>query len=150
MFALCATVAGCSSPLQLTQAQLNAIETREVDADLGQTFNAASGALFDMGYIIIMSDRNAGLLTGTKSNSRRADRCWVSPYIEGDVYAVSIQVRELTSKLSAVRVKTSYNGAPVVDKKVIDQIWVLMQRQVLMKEPISSLVETSATTDNSK
>jgi hypothetical protein len=59
-------------------------------------------------------------------------------------------VRELTSKLSAVRVKTSYNGAPVVDKKVIDQIWVLMQRQVLMKEPISSLVETSATTDNSK
>jgi hypothetical protein len=127
---------GCSSAPKYTQAQLNAIESREVDADVAATFNAASGALFDAGYTIAMSDRQAGLITGTKADSKQSERIWISAGIEDVHFAVSIQIREAGPKRSIVRVKTSVNGEPRVDKKAIDEIWVLMQRQVLMKEPL--------------
>jgi hypothetical protein len=129
---------GCiaSSQLHLSQAQLNAIETREVDASMNETYNAASGALFDAGYTIAMSDRQGGLLTGTKAHDRSADRFWVSPYIEDTKFAVSIQIRETGPKFCTIRIKTSINGEPKVDKKAIDELWLLMQRQVLMKEPL--------------
>ena len=127
---------GCNSSPKYSQAQLNSIETREVEADFSTTFNAASGALFDAGYTIAMSDREAGLLTGTQAVDRSAQRFWVSVYIEDTKFAISIQVREETSNLCTVRVKLSRNGQPFVDKEAIDKIWVLMQRQVLMKEPI--------------
>ncbi len=130
--------AGCSSTPKYSQAQLNSIETREVEADFNKTFNAASSALFDAGYTISMSDRQAGLLTGTQAVDRSADRFWISRYIEDTKFAISVQVREQSSNMCAIRVKMSRNGQPFVDKEAIDEIWVLMQRQVLMKEPLES------------
>jgi len=121
----------------LSQAQLNAIETRDVDAGFNDTFSAATGALFDAGYTISMSDRQAGLVTGTRSVDRSRQRRFTQdPTIEDTDYAVSILVRDLGQTRSAVRVKTSVNGQPVVDKQAIDQIWHLMQRQVLMTAPL--------------
>jgi len=128
---------GCSSSQHYSQAQLNAIETREVDAGINETYNAASGALFDAGYTIAMSDRQGGLLTGTRVCDRSKARFWISPYIEDTRFAISIQIRETTPKSCTVRIKTSVNGASKVDKNAIDQLWTLMQRQVLMKEPLS-------------
>jgi allophanate hydrolase subunit 2 len=69
--ALLLLVTACSSfpgvdPEDLTQSQVNTIETRVVEASLDETFTAASHALFDAGYQIAMSDRTGGLLTGTK------------------------------------------------------------------------------------
>ncbi len=139
-FSVILFLTGChrNSSNELSQAQLNAIETREVDASINETYNAASGALFDAGYTISMSDRAGGLLTGTKAHDRSSQRLWVSPYIEDTKFAVSIQIREIAPNSCTVRVKTSINGAPKVDKKAIDQLWTLMQRQVLMKEPLSN------------
>ena len=134
---------GCNASNQLSQAQLNAIETREVDANINETYNAASGALFDAGYTIAMSDRQGGLLTGTKAIDRSSDRFWVSPYIEDTKFTVSMQIRETSPKVCTVRIKTSRNGASKVDKKAIDELWVLMQRQVLMKEPLPSIESKS-------
>ncbi|MBN2272478.1 MAG: hypothetical protein JXN61_17835 [Sedimentisphaerales bacterium] len=140
---LCLSATGCSTTPRYSQAQLNAIETREVEANLNETFNAASGALFDAGYTISMSDREAGLLTGTQGESKSAERFWISPYIQDTQFAVSIQVREIAEKRSSVRIKTSKNGEPRVNKKAIDAIWILMQRQVLMKEPMKEAVVRS-------
>lgn len=137
-------MSGCGAFLKppLTQAQLNAIETRDVDAGFDETFNAASGALFDAGYIISMSDRQGGLITGTKSTDRSRQRRWLADQtIEDTDYAVSILVREDTGDRCSVRVKTSVNGQPRVDKRAIDQIWVLMQRQVLMTAPLAAAPE---------
>ncbi len=127
---------GCVSTPRYTQAQLNAIETREVEANLDETFNSASGALFDAGYTISMSDRQAGLLTGTKAKDMTAARFWYGTYIPDISFATSIQVRQTEPKRCSVRIKTSRNGEPQTDKKAIDELWVLMQRQVLMKEPL--------------
>jgi hypothetical protein len=129
---------GCAST-QLTQAQLNAIETRDVDASMSETFSAASNALFDAGYTIAMSDRQGGLLTGKKSQDKTSERIWVSPYIKDTEFTISMQVREIGPKRCAVRVKTAINGEQQVDQKAVDQIWTLMQRQVLMKEPLSDM-----------
>ena len=134
-------MAGCGvfAKPQLSQAALNAIETRDVDADFDETFNAASGALFDAGYIISMSDRQGGLITGTKSIDRsRQRRFFNDKAIEDTHFAVSILVRETEMARCAVRVKTSINGQPRVDKHAIDAIWVLMQRQVLMSAPLAA------------
>jgi hypothetical protein len=139
---------GCNESNQLSQAQLNAIETREVDADMSETYNAASGALFDAGYTIAMSDRQGGLLTGTKAIDRSSDRFWISHSIEDTKFVVSMQIRETTPKVCTVRIKTSKNGVPEVDKKAIDELWILMQRQVLMKEPLSTSDPTSTTIHN--
>lgn len=130
---------GCGSsgqsPTSYTQAELNAIETRDVDADMQKTFDAASGALFDAGYTIAMSDRSAGLLTGQKGKDNTAARIWISPFITDTRYVISVQLKSISAVQTAVRVKASINGEPIVDKSAIDQIWVLMQRQVMMKEP---------------
>lgn len=130
------SVNGCSSSPTLTQAQLTAIETREVDATLGDTFTAASSALFDAGYTISMSDRQGGLLTGTKAKDNSSARFWISPAIRDTQFAISIQMRESGYRRTSVRIKTSMNGEPKVDEEAIDEIWVLMQRQVLMSEPV--------------
>jgi hypothetical protein len=133
----CIVGAGCGGGQKLTQAQLNAIETREVDATLEATFAAATGALFDAGYTVAMSDRQAGLLTGQKGKDRTMDRIMWSPSIADDRFTISISMRSIDASRTAVRIKTSVNGEPKVNKKAIDQIWTLMQRQVLMKEPLS-------------
>lgn len=127
---------GCQTTPKYTQAQLNAIETREVDASFDETFNAAASALFDAGYTISMSDRQSGLISGQAGKDKSAERIWISPYIADSTFIASMQIRPISQNLCSVRIKMSANGEPRVDKKAIDNIWNLMQRQVLMKEPV--------------
>jgi len=131
--------AACSGPGKrpdrYSQAQLNAIETREVDASMDETYRAASGALFDAGYTILQSDRDAGLLTGEREVDRTAERIFISGWIKDTKYRMSIHVRETAPKRCDVRIKLSVNGQARVHKETVDEIWKLMQRQVLMKEP---------------
>jgi hypothetical protein len=131
-------VTACATPEHYTQAQLNALETRIVEADFTDSFNAASGALFDDGYIITMSDREGGLITGHQTKQPTAWEQFWGPY---PVYAsmeMSIQVRESGPQRCFVRVKTATNGATRLDREAIERIWILMQRQVLMIEPPAS------------
>ena len=135
-----ALLAGCntgSNMNQYTQAQLNALTTRTVEADLDETFKAASNALFDAGYTIAMSDRQGGLLTGEKAKDQSAKRFWVDPNARDTQFVMSIQMREQSSVQTDIRVQTSRNGTPYVDDVAIRHLWVLMQRQVLMKEPLA-------------
>ena len=132
--------AGCSGSNvnRYTQAQLNAIETRVVDAGLDETFQAASNALFDAGYTISMSDRAGGIITGYQGKDNTAARIWVSPLIQDTRFIASIQMRSSGARTTDVRIKTSRNGEPYVNEKAINELWTLMQRQVLMKEPTAA------------
>jgi len=127
-------LSACQTAPTYSQAALNAIETRNVDASTEDTFSAASGALFDSGYTIAMSDRAAGLLTGSRAKDNSSTRRFWNPAVEDVRFLLSVQIRSVDSKRSVVRIKTSVNGEPTVDKEAIDKIWVLMQRQVLMTE----------------
>ena len=133
------TLTACtSSGPMYTQAQLNALETREVDAGLPETFSAASNALFDAGYTISMSDREGGLLTGTRAIDRSVQRFWLNRKIENVNFTISIMIRAINSERCSTRVKTAVNGSQRVDERAIDEFWMLMRRQVLMKKPLAS------------
>lgn len=128
---------GCQSPApKLSQAQMNALETREVEASFDDTYRAASNAMFDAGYTIAMSDKSAGLLTGSRAKDRSADRMWVDRSIRDTLFLLSMQITSIDSKNCSVRVKTSVNGEARVNPQAINELWVLMQRQVMMKEPL--------------
>jgi hypothetical protein len=135
MAAAVLAAAGCQSQPVYTQAQLNAIETRVVEADFDETFSAASGALFDAGYIITMSDREGGLVTGGQTKKTSGWEVWFGSGVYYRNLAVTIQVRESGPDRCRVRVKTAVDGQTRVNKEAIDEIWVLMQRQVLMSAP---------------
>ncbi len=130
---------GCVTTSNLhrySQAQLNAIESRIVDAELEETYQAATNALFDAGYTIQMSDRVGGIVTGYRGKDNSAARFWVSPLIRDTQYLISIQMRKISARQTNTRVKTSTNGEPYVNEDAINEIWKLMQRQVLMKAPM--------------
>ncbi len=138
-----AYIGACASQPKYTQAQLNSIETREVDASFDETYSAAANAIFDAGYTIAMSDRASGLITGEAGKDNSSARIWVSPAIADSQFRISMQIRAIDGRRTSVRIKTSTNGEPVVDKKAIDKIWTLMQRQVLMKEPAAIELQQS-------
>ena len=133
------SIGACTTPQKYSQAQLNAIETRDVDADLDETFKAASNALFDAGYTISMSDRQGGLLTGIRTDDKSKARFWWSESIEDVEFTISVMMREYDSTRCAVRIKTSVNGTQKLDENAIDVFWRLMQRQVLMHEPLANV-----------
>jgi hypothetical protein len=128
------SLGGCTQP-SYTQAQLTAIETREVEADFRRSYDAASAALFDSGYMLVMSDFAGGLLTGEKQTDRTAARIWLNSAAKNTIYITSVHVRQVSAGRCAVRIKMSINGVSQVDKEEVDRLWVLMQRQVLMKSP---------------
>ena len=138
ILALCLVLIGCAGQPKYTQAQLNALETREIDADTDAAFTAASHALFDSGYTITMSDRMGGLLTGSKRHDNKRDRLFVKRSERWTEFSLSVQVRGVNPALSAVRVKTATNGEPRVDTRAIDEFWILMQRQVLINQPVQT------------
>jgi hypothetical protein len=125
---------GCATQPKYSQAQLNAIEVRIVEASFDDTYTAAANALFDAGYIIGMSDKDAGLITGGQTRmlgfweAMAAD----APY---QSLVMSIQIVEESENRCRVRVKTQISGITVVNREAVDAIWVLMQRQVLMSTP---------------
>ncbi|MHC4548165.1 MAG: hotdog family protein [Planctomycetota bacterium] len=130
--------AGCTTgrpSSHYTPAQLAAIETREVNAGFDATFRAAAEALFDAGYTVALSDRKGGLLTGSRRTQPGEGTVAWSPVFRGDLVHVSVLVRQVAPERCTVRLKLSVKGQARVHERMIDRLWVLMQRQVLMKEP---------------
>lgn len=137
---LCVLFTGCASSGNLhkyMQSQITAITPRSVDADMDRTFRAATSALFDAGYTILVSDREAGILTGHKGDSRAAERFWISPAMEDVDFRVSIMLSEDGYQQTKARVSMSQNGEQLIDEEAVDQLWTLMRRQVLIQDPVS-------------
>lgn len=147
-------LAGCAER-RLTATQMDALQVRLVEASPERTYVAATSALLDAGYVIRVSDGEAGLLTGEKRvDTPVATNVAVivlstvltlghgATDVPPSYHAVSIQVLPGTSGRSSVRVRPFLNGQPAgcdtpdaEGRKTIDELWNLMQRQVLMKEP---------------
>ncbi len=125
--------AGCSTsgPI-LSPAEVNALEMREVDAGVAETFATASGALLRAGYDISLSDERGGLIVGRRSAEALAGE----PGADADS-AVSISIRRSGSNRSAVRIKTWIGDSRELDRGAIDEIWTLMQRRVLLNAPLA-------------
>ncbi len=144
---------GCAAPPPMTQSQMDAAQVRQVEAAPDRAFNAASGALIDAGYQVHVSDGEAGLLTGEKREDPAVAANVAVMVVTAlltnapmDIppayHAVSIQVLPGSEGRSSVRIRPFLNGLAcpcdqedAAGRATVGQIWELMQRQLLMKEP---------------
>ena len=145
-----AFLSGCVTTGSRTmgQAAIKNFETRTVDASINAVFTAATEALFDLGYIIKHSDRQSGLLVGERQDARKGERAattfWfgyaAAANVRPVVYNLTLLIKPTGDETTDVRIKTSVDGEPKLDKKAIDQVWLYIERQVLMESgPDSSI-----------
>ncbi len=142
----------------LTQTQMDAIQVRVVEAPPDRAFGAAASALLDAGYQVFVTDADSGFLTGEKRKDPAVGLNILEIVVTTlarapqdlppDFYAVSIQVLPETGGRAKVRIRPFDNGVasdctdPEGDgRKVVEELWALMQRQVLMKEPSRGAVQ---------
>jgi hypothetical protein len=137
-------VSGCVQDRKVMgQAATKNFETRVVDASRDCVFNAALEALFDLGYTIKHSDKESGILLGEKQDARKGDKAAMT-FLFGItgalsvtpiVYNCTIMVKPVDEKTTNVRIKTAIDGEPKLYKETIDQVWLYIDRQVLMESP---------------
>lgn len=123
-----------------SQAAKKAFETRTIDAKYDDVYAAAVEAMFDLGYTIIHSEKSTGIIVGEKNRKRSmmslgmTDEERRRAENEFDTLQLTIYVKESGKKQTAVRIKTSFNKIESFHKKAIDQVWIYIQRQVMMEE----------------
>ena len=133
---------GCATIPPMTQTEIKAFETRRVDAGFDDVFAAGTEALLDLGYSVSHSDKASGILAGERAEDKEgADMKRIAMMIGGTQYSESDLRRSVQLTLymrrdgdgTKVRIKTAYNNAPILDKKRIDEVWLYIERQVLME-----------------
>ncbi|MBI4237252.1 MAG: hypothetical protein HY696_02390 [Deltaproteobacteria bacterium] len=137
-------LSGCaflfSSTPPMSQAEIKQLETRTINAPVDVVFTAATEALFDLGYLIKHSERSSGVLLGEKQHTENE---WVSGtehhpghWREKSITDnITLLIQPENKRSTSVRVKTARNGEQRINKSAIDEVWVLIDRQVLMSTP---------------
>lgn len=121
------------------QAELKNFETRTVDSKFDDVYGAATEALFDLGYQIRHSEKASGLIVGEQSQ-KYSETVYLGKGIwdrrdKQHVYEITLLIKPETKKTTNVRIKTSYDGQPSLNKDAIDKVWVYIDRQILMESP---------------
>lgn len=148
--ALPAWLAACAAsprPDPLSATQMDALQVRQVESPVDRTFAAATGALVDAGYSVLVSDADAGVLTAELRQdpavaANVATIVSVAVLSLGHVYydlpptyhALCLQVLPDGPNRSRVRIRSYLNAQGHYEPEKVEQIWTLMQRQVLMRE----------------
>lgn len=122
----------------MNQAQIKNFETRSIDSSFDSVYSAATEALFDLGYVIRHSEKASGLIMGEKTQT---ESVWV-PASPGKpagsvdkqrTYSLTLLIKKEDTKSTNVRIKTSVDGEPKFNKRLVDQVWVYVDRQVMME-----------------
>lgn len=114
---------GCAADKKYSQTELTALQSREFDAPYESTYTAVVNALFDAGYVIRSSDKDAGFLAA----SRMTGDPW------GGLVSQSAQVKiDAAGRRTAVRVSTTDGmGQQRVNKTQIDELLNLIDRRLV-------------------
>lgn len=122
---------------QISQAEIKALETREIAVSLDRAYTAAIQALFDLGYIIRHSEKEAGIVVGEQQQTTTT---WVPG--EGNrpgyfrpvvtTYTVTLLLASAGKKKTQLRIKYSVDGSMRFDRQRINDVWVAIDREALM------------------
>ncbi len=128
-----------SGDRQVGQAEIKNFETRSVDAKFEDVYAAATEALFDLGYQIKHSEKASGLIVG-EQHYNYSESVYLGKGIwdrrdKQRVYEITLLIKPEKKKSTNVRIKTSVDGQPKLNKDAIDKVWVYIDRQVLMESP---------------
>lgn len=142
---------GSSGCVQLTQSEIKALETREMDCSFDEAYKAASHGLFSLGFTISHSDKESGILTGTRHDPNTGAK--VANTILFGVLglaltkerneALTFMLTPLEPNLTQLRMKVIVNGKAVVDRKFMTAVWQQIEREAMLESRPS---ERSTTT----
>jgi len=128
---------GCS---ELTQAEIKALETRELDLSYKDAYSAAANGLFSLGFTIDHSDMESGIISGRRT--KKVAGLSVTfllilplPTINESTHeeAITFMLTKLEPTISVLRMKIVVNGEPVVDRELMTQIWQRIEREALLE-----------------
>ena len=120
---LAVLLAGCQADQHYSQTELTTLQSREFDASFEATYNAAINALFDTGYIIRSSDRDAGFVAA----SRVTGDGWAGYQFQGAQVKV-----EAAGPRTSVRVSTTDGmGQQRVNKGQVDELLNMIDRRLV-------------------
>jgi hypothetical protein len=137
--------------VQLTQSEIKALETRELDLSFEETYKAAANGLFSLGFTIEHSDKQSGIITGHRKDPQTNARigaalCFgiIGLLATGDRNeAVTFMVEQIGPKLSQLRMKVIINGNSVVDREFMTKIWQQIEREAMLESRPSEHVPPS-------
>ncbi|MHC5048910.1 MAG: hypothetical protein ACYTGY_20590, partial [Planctomycetota bacterium] len=104
----------CTTDTRYSQAQLDALQTRELDVPAGRAYAGVIGALLEQRYQIAESDMAGGLLVATTTYGD----AWSGYYRS----MVQIAVQPTGPSTSSVRISTSSGGQTRVNKEKIARL----------------------------
>ena len=119
--ALCAQ--GCASDKSYSQTELTTLQSRDFDASYEATYSAAINALFDAGYVIRSSDKDAGFVAA----SRTQGDSWSGFQFHG----VQVKISPSGSRTSVRIGNTDGAGQQKVNKEIIDELLDLVDRRLV-------------------
>lgn len=139
---LCASAlvasSGCTT---LSQAEIKALETRELDLPYDEAYQAAMNGLFSLGFTIEHSDKPSGVVTGKRSDPQTGAKIAAAVAFGvlgllavGDRNeAVTFKLAELEPRVTQLRMKLIVNGKAVVDRTVMTKVWQQIERESMLE-----------------
>lgn len=129
---------GCAS---MTQAEIKALETREMDLPYDEAYQAAMNGLFSLGFTIEHSDKASGIMTGKRSDPQTGAKIGAAVAFGvlgllavGDHNeAVTFKLAALEPRLTQLRMKLIVNGKPIVDRTTMTKIWQQIEREAMLE-----------------
>jgi len=136
----CVLVLLCCGCQTLTQAEIKALETRELDLPFDEAYEAAMNGLFSLGFTIDHSDKASGVVSGRRTKKTAALSVTFLlilplPTISEGTHeeAVSFKLTPLEPRVTELRMKVVVNGNPVIDRKLMTQIWQRIEREAMLE-----------------
>ncbi len=125
----------------MTQAEIKALETREMDLPYSDAYRAAANGLFSLGFTIGHSDKESGIVTGQRHDPQTGLKV-ANAIFFGIIglaatgernEAVSFMVSALEPNVTQLRMKVVINGKPIADRKLMTEIWQRIEREAMLE-----------------
>lgn len=135
------TVFGASGCTTMTQTEIKALQTREIDLPYEEAYQAAMNGLFSLGFTIDHSDKASGVVTGKRSDPQTGAKIGAAVAFGvlgllavGDrSEAVTFKLAVLEPRVTQLRMQLVINGKAVVDRQLMTRIWQQIEREALLE-----------------
>lgn len=139
---------GCAT---LTQTEIKALETREMDLPYDDAYQAAMNGLFSLGFTIEHTDKASGVVTGKRHDPQTGAKIGAAVAFGvlgllavGDRdEAVTFKLAELEPRLTQLRMKLIVDGKPVVDRTVMTKVWQQIEREAMLESRPSDRIAST-------
>lgn len=118
----------------MTQSQIRALETREIDAPYDKVYDASMNAMFSMGLSVQHTDKVSGIITGQVGDHvQRAATHWMFRAFV-NVKKVTLMITPCGPNKTTVRMKVLINEQPQVDEKLMTDIWQRIEKEAMLAD----------------